>query len=105
MVKNCYFQCKTCGHIECKFIDDCYIEGVIKGIICDNCGSNTFIHISDASKINEGKVKIKNTLKDNRSINKEKYISQEYKDKRAEIDRVHRQKTGLLGKDKLKYLI
>lgn len=105
MVKNCYFQCKTCGHIECRFVDDKYIEGVMKGIICDNCGGNQFISISEASKLDESRVKIKNTLKDNRSINKEKYISQEYKDKRAEINRIHKEKKGLVGKDKIKYLI
>ena len=104
MVKNCYFQCKLCGEIKCCFVDDAYIEGVLKNIECDKCGSKEFVKISNASK-QPVKVKIKNELKDNRSINREKYISQEYKDKRAEIDRVHKQKQGLLGKDKIKYVI
>lgn len=99
MIKNCYFRCKTCGEIITKYIDNKYASDIMSKLVCDNCGDNKF-EITTENKISQVKLN-KNKVRDNRSINKEKYMSQSYKDIRQEINRVHKERKGLLGERRI----
>lgn len=94
MIKNCYFKCSTCGEIITKYMDSQYQQEALNNLTCNNCGSNDFT-ITDSDVIKT--IKVKNKVRDNRAIDKERYMSQEYKDIRANINRVHKERKGLLG--------
>jgi hypothetical protein len=99
MIKNIYYKCKNCDNIIIKYIDEKYKDNI--SIICHECNNNEF-DIVDSNKL-EINVKLKNNLKDYKALDKSKYMSNEYKDIKNEIKRVHIDKKGLLG-DKRKYL-
>lgn len=94
MIKNVYFKCCTCGETITKFMDSAYKDEVIKTLVCEHCGGKDFVFTDNVSTT---PTKIKNKVKDYRGLDKEKYMSQEYKDIRSEIHRVHNEKRGLLG--------
>lgn len=95
MNKNCYFRCSTCGYIITKFMDSRHAEEVLTNLICPHCGGKEF-KITDGNTQKPNK-KLKNKLRDYRGLDKEKYMSQDYKDIRKEINRVHKERKGLLG--------
>ena len=97
MIRNIYFKCTTCGNVVTKFMDDAYKDNV--KLECEHCGGKDFT-LTD--KIDTTPIKIKGKVKDYRGLDKEKYMSQEYKDIRSEIFRVHKERKGLLG-DKRKF--
>ena len=94
MIKNIYFKCQTCGDVITKYMDSQFADEQLKSLTCNNCGSDKFV-IADND--NKAPIKVKNKVRDNRAIDKEKYMSQEYKDIRSEINRVHRERKGVLG--------
>jgi ribosomal protein L33 len=94
MIKNLYFKCETCGNVVTKFMDSVYKDEVLKSLVCEHCGGNNFVLTTNVSTT---PTKIKNKVKDYRGLDKEKYMSQEYKDIRENINRVHKEKRGLLG--------
>ncbi|MBO7044275.1 hypothetical protein J6W34_07145 [bacterium] len=97
MIRNIYFKCETCGNVETRFMDDVYKDNV--KLTCEHCGGTSF---QETDKLETTPIKLNNRVRDNRAIDKEKYMSQEYKDIRSEINRVHKEKRGLLG-DKRKF--
>ena len=94
MIKNVYFKCSTCGNVITKFMDSAYKEEVLQTLTCEHCGGKDFT-LTD--KMDTTPTKIKCKVKDYRGLDKEKYMSQEYKDIRNEKHRVHNEKRGLLG--------
>lgn len=94
MIRNVYFKCKLCGEVITKYMDDAYINNALDSLVCFNCGGKDFI---ETKTDNINPIKIKNKVRDNRAIDKEKYMSREYKDIRSEINRVHRERKGVLG--------
>lgn len=98
MIKNIYFQCQTCGDIVAKFMDDQYASGLLQTLGCVHCGGKTFKETEYKKSNKPGQIKTK--LKDNRGTDREKYMSKDYKDIRSEINRVHKDKKGLYGKNK-----
>lgn len=94
MIRNVYFKCDLCGDIITKYMDDKYINDALTNLSCHNCGGKNFIE----TKNDDVKpIKVKNRVRDNRAIDKEKYMSNEYKDIRKEINRIHRERKGVLG--------
>ena len=94
MLQNCYFKCKNCEHIEVKYIDNKYSQNVLNNIICSECNSKEF----EITETDNQKYDVKySKVKDNRALDKEKYMSQTYKDVRKEINRIHKERKGLLG--------
>lgn len=95
MIKNIYFKCETCGNVITKFMDSVYKDEVLNSLECEHCGGHKFV-ITD--KLETKPIKLNNNkVKDYRALDKEKYMSQEYKDIRENINRVHKEKRGLLG--------
>ena len=94
MIKNLYFKCETCGNVVTKFMDSAYKDEVLNSLVCEHCGGNNFVLTTSVSTT---PTKIKNKVKDYRGLDNEQYMSQEYKDIRENINRVHKEKRGLLG--------
>ena len=102
MIRNCYFKCKKCGDIQVKYVDDKYLNNILKTLVCPNCDNSEFEEVS--SDETHSNVDVKTKLVDNRKINKEKYMSSDYKAIRENINRVYKERKGLLGPNRLKYI-
>lgn len=95
MIKNCYFKCFTCGENFVRFMESNSLDNYLNKFKCPHCGGDKF-EITEGTPKKIKKV-LHNQVKDYRGLDKEKYMSQEYKDIRNEINRVHKEKKGLLG--------
>lgn len=97
MIRNVYYMATCCGNHIVKYIDDKYKDKIKKQLQC-NCGKNKWEEsevIKQGFQDSSSKTGI---LGDHRSYDKDKYMSQDYKRKKSQINDFHVSKTGRLSK-------